>query len=349
MLLRRTFNVISYGPGLRDMRSDSSYAGEVVAVFRNSFYLRDSSGELMCLTSHTIDDGPIIMKVCFPARCDLAVLGVKVGMALRWESGDLLLDNAIRFDMSRSTAWIPPVVDDIASLQEVSHRLRTLVCCLLEDIPDAGMAPLIPYAEDLAYGNPTGLSCNSETARLVFPSVCRLVRGICAGDLREIDDAIEQIVGLGPGLTPSGDDLLGGAILGLNVVLDACARGGEKGSVVIAVWREIVSFAAESIVRHASGTTDISAALLRYAANGVASASIHWLLLKLLHPECAVGLVESALKVASVGHTSGWDSLAGLTLGMHLGLRIVNEEFAGLTGSQPIAVAHERLSELETS
>ncbi len=168
------------------------------------------------------------------------------------------------------------------------------------------------------------------------------------GDRREIDGAIGQLVGLGPGLTPSGDDLLGGAILGLNAVIDAYVSEGEKGQIVNEGWSEIISFAAQSIVRHASDTTDISAALLRHAANGVASASIHRLLLKLLQPDCAVDLVGSALAVANTGHTSGWDSLAGLALGMHVGLRIINEEFTGPTGDQLVAAARGSLSELET-
>ena len=302
----------------------------------------------MCVARQVLDDGPIMLRVRFPAHCDLAALGAKVGMALRLEKGDLLLGNAIRFDMSRSTAWIPPMINSMASAREVSRRLRTLVSQLHEAIPDEGMAPLLPYAEDFAYGNSVGLSCDSETARLAFPSVRRLVQGICEGDWREIDYAVVQIVGLGPGLTPSGDDLLGGAILGLNAVIDAYICEEVNGTFVDSGWPEIISFAAESIVRHASGTTDISAALLRHAANGVASASIHMLLLKLLRPECAVNLMESALAVASAGHTSGWDSLAGLALGMHLGLRIIDEDFTNPTGCQLVAAAHGSLSELKT-
>ncbi|MCH9038880.1 MAG: DUF2877 domain-containing protein, partial [Chloroflexi bacterium] len=105
----------------------------------------------------------------------------------------------------------------------------------------------------------------------------------------------------------------------------------------------------QSIVRHASGTTDISAALLRHAAKGVASAPVHRLLLHLLHPGCTADLVEGALAVADAGHTSGWDTLAGLALGMHLGLRIIDEEYTGLTIAQPVHFGQRRLSELGTS
>ena len=348
MTLRRTYYVISYGPGLRECMSDSSYAGEVVAVFRSSFYVRDSSGGLLCVASHTLEDGPIMLKVRFPTPCDLAALGVKVGMALLWENGGLLLGNSFRFDMSRSTAWVPPVIKTMASPWEVSLRLRTLVRRLLERIPDAGLAPLLPCAEDLAYGSLTGISCNSEAAIHAVSSVRRLVQGICEGDLREIDVAIGRIVGLGPGLTPSGDDVLGGAILGMNAVIDAYVSEGGNEKIVGAGWREIVSFTTQSIVRHASGTTDISAALLRHAAKGVASAPVHRLLLHLLHPGCTADLVEGALAVADAGHTSGWDMLAGLALGMHLGLRIIDEEYTGLAGGRPVRSGQRRLLELET-
>ena len=79
MTKRRIYNVISYGPGLREDRSDSSRAGEVVAVFRSSFYVRDRSGSMMCVANQTLDDGPIMLKVRFPSYCDLTALGVNVG------------------------------------------------------------------------------------------------------------------------------------------------------------------------------------------------------------------------------------------------------------------------------
>ena len=74
MTTRRTYNVISYGPGLGGVGSDSSHAGEVVAVFLSSFYVRDPSGDMMCVSCQTLDDGPIMLRVRFPVRFDLAAL-----------------------------------------------------------------------------------------------------------------------------------------------------------------------------------------------------------------------------------------------------------------------------------
>ena len=79
---------------------------------------------------------------------------------------------------------------------------------------------------------------------------------------------------------------------------------------------------AGSIRRHAANrTTTISAGLLRHAAQGVGSAPVHTLVQLVLGTASTPKATAAALTVAGAGHTSGWDCLAGLFLGMHIGLR----------------------------
>lgn len=97
---------------------------------------------------------------------------------------------------------------------------------------------------------------------------------------------VEQLIGLGPGLTPSGDDYLGGVLIGL--------RWLGRASQTDSLWRWLAP-------RLASRTSAISAAHLEAAAAGEAHEALH---LALENPPLAG-------KLASVGHCSGWDALAG--------------------------------------
>jgi hypothetical protein len=104
----------------------------------------------------------------------------------------------------------------------------------------------------------------------------------------------QTLIGLGPGLTPSGDDYFAGVLLALR----ACARTRMADD----LWRWLEA-------RIAARTSSISAAHLAAAAQGEAHEALH----------CALGCLfgsgadwDQALRALdAVGHCSGWDGLAG--------------------------------------
>jgi hypothetical protein len=104
-----------------------------------------------------------------------------------------------------------------------------------------------------------------------------------------------QLVGLGPGLTPSGDDYLGGVLIGLRWL----GRGAQADS----LWRWLEP-------RLADRTSAISAAHLAAAAAGEAHEALHEVLGELSAWQAA-DLLPSLARLDAVGHTSGWDALAG--------------------------------------
>ena len=110
-----------------------------------------------------------------------------------------------------------------------------------------------------------------------------------------LSDAIDQLIGLGPGLTPSGDDFLGGAMIGLQIV----GRSDLSESLFGIVEEKV-----------ARCSNVISAAHLAAAAEGAGGEWLHAALNGILAGD--VGLLPAALtNVGRMGHTSGWDALAG--------------------------------------
>jgi hypothetical protein len=109
-----------------------------------------------------------------------------------------------------------------------------------------------------------------------------------------LDDDAQSLIGLGPGLTPSGDDYLGGVLIALH-------QFGRKPQAQ-SLWRWL---------RPRLGrTSDISAAHLAAAAAGEGHEALHRCIeaLCLLAPDWAGALAA----LDAVGHCSGWDSLAGV-------------------------------------
>ena len=70
-------------------------------------------------------------------------------------------------------------------------------------------------------------------------------------------------------------------------------------------------------------TTALAATLLSQAAAGAGSEDVHLLLTAIQGRAGSEPDAEAAsLRLAGRGHTSGWDTLAGLLLGVHLLLRL---------------------------
>ena len=109
-----------------------------------------------------------------------------------------------------------------------------------------------------------------------------------------LDDVAEMLIGLGPGLTPSGDDYFGGMLIALRQFgRETQARG---------LWRWL----APRLPR----TSAISGAHLSAAAAGEGHEALHACLAALCTPRAQWASVLDALD--RVGHCSGWDSLAGV-------------------------------------
>lgn len=101
-----------------------------------------------------------------------------------------------------------------------------------------------------------------------------------------VPDTAAALIGLGPGLTPSGDDYLGGMLVALRAV--------SRDTQADALWRWLQP-------RLATATSAISAAHLEAAAAGEAHEIVHEVLLD----------PSRAQELDRIGHCSGWDAYAG--------------------------------------
>jgi hypothetical protein len=107
--------------------------------------------------------------------------------------------------------------------------------------------------------------------------------------------AAKQLAGLGPGLTPAGDDFIIGALYAAWII--------HPGEVASTIAQDIAEAAAPL-------TTSLSAGWLRSAGNGEAGALWHEFFVALINSDEA-RTRSSINKILEVGATSGADALAG--------------------------------------
>ncbi len=117
--------------------------------------------------------------------------------------------------------------------------------------------------------------------------------------------AVEALIGLGSGLTPSGDDLLISYLAGLWCTV----REESKRS-------QFIPSLGEMIIHLSSKTNDISRTYLYHAAQGQVSSRMANLAEAICRGENIERLSEIAEAAMSIGHTSGMDAVTGLLIGL---------------------------------
>lgn len=139
----------------------------------------------------------------------------------------------------------------------------------------------------------------------------------------DIGTAVTRLVGAGPGLTPSGDDVLVG-------LLAALLRGGGSSphSASVASW------VSAAVVNNARRTTDISRHYLRLAARGHFGEPLSELVDAVVVGADAQVVAGRADDVLSVGASSGADAALGVLLGLRAACELQDNQANNLANEK---------------
>ncbi|MFQ5913331.1 MAG: DUF2877 domain-containing protein [Nitrospinota bacterium] len=282
----------------------------VLAVFDRSCYAGLGPDLLFCFGHPEIGRAPLNLLVDLPAGTNFEKLGVQKGGAFGKDGGALRL-GPLRILLAGAKSWTPPrPIIQATDAKAFDGRLKTLANVVKSYENPPGLGSL---ARPALSGRATA-SLPPLAAR-ALPYVRHFSEGLDKGDAALLRKGAKGLVGLGPGLTPAGDDLLGGWLTSLR---SAEGWGFSR--------RELDRAAAEVRALAAGKTSLISEALLRCAVAGASSESIHNLLNLVLgepRPEGAAFLARAVLGLSRRGHSSGWDALAGICWGLRsLSLRL---------------------------
>jgi hypothetical protein len=134
------------------------------------------------------------------------------------------------------------------------------------------------------------------------PALDEIVRASIANDFSRILSISTDLIGLGEGLTPSGDDFIGGLLFSSFVLQEIYPQYQGFSS------SDVASFVLNSRNR----TNLISYILLKDLASGYTFDTLHRFINAILtdqHLEDAQNLGSALIRI---GHSTGWDLLAGV-------------------------------------
>lgn len=228
--------------------------------------------------------GPLNVVTDAPMKTSWQASGLRVGDPVTFGSHHIQFGFRFRFELTLMTQWTPQFSDNKGV---PLHSLKPLRAYYDVQRPSDGLAGHVFDA------TPSAL----PQARWPLEELTSWLEQQL-GEPGTITPCppVSELLGMGPGLTPSGDDFLGAMMITLrwldeHILADALASTiGELA---------------------AAATNPISAQHLVAAAEGYGSAALHDLLKAI--GENSTQHQSLALKnLTNIGHSSGWDALAGV-------------------------------------
>lgn len=285
------YQAVSISSAILPLVCRDGFTAQILAPFPKACNLITSDGEVIVLASRAVGDGPLSIVL---EEADFSAW--QRAWPVRGDGSVLTIAGKEQVKLVGATPWNP--MPDYGALARVGKGLLETTWARL----DAVLAARAPV-ESLAR-----LEASAPPSPSLLPHQRRAHRHIGAlsaayadGDLSGLAAHAAALAGLGPGLTPAGDDWLAGWLIGLRV----------REAVNPHAARLKVGEVAEVVVSAAAGRTHaLSMALLRAAGRGLVNARWQALLAALAghaHP----GLEAAAEGILTYGETSGSDMLAG--------------------------------------
>ncbi len=272
-------------------------AGRVHSVFHRVVNLQRATGGLFTLAARDVDNAPDTAIVDVP---HFDAEGIVAGDAFTSTEDALHIGDGVAITWAAAPAWqarLPRYGVLPVRMADQLHAARSL----LARTGEAGGR----------FDRLDGAAiCAPQIRAALEQRSTSLLDALAQGRDGDACRHAVSMIGLGPGLTPSGDDFLVGLFAVLNIAGSPCCGRLNGG--------------ADVLLHAADATHAISLAALSAAAEGRVRESIATLIESLIHGTPAT-LTEPLRRVLAIGATSGADIVAGIVCGLELNLQVPSQ------------------------
>lgn len=264
----------------------AAFAGVVHSAFRRAVNITClNSGELHTLVTEALDDGPNSLVV---ATKDFLGAGIAPGDRVQAGAGRLAIAGKAVISLREAAAWRVPLPVSRVSEAALRRRLADAETLLHRDGTPGGFI-----------ADASGGEIARVTTSMLHEAADAVMAALGRGDEPEALRQTPRLIGLGPGLTPSGDDFLLGVLaaraLGCGIAGDDFASGVARLA--------------------ATATNPISHAALATAARGEVRDGIARFVIALCEPG-GEALRVALVRVLAIGSSSGTEIAFGVIRGL---------------------------------
>ncbi|HEU5198465.1 MAG TPA: DUF2877 domain-containing protein [Ktedonobacterales bacterium] len=294
--------VLSHSTAIVPMLDLPTTRGSIHSVFPRAANLL-LGGRLLTLHARETPCAPNGLVLALRAN-QKPLAGLQPGMVCLVERGVITIPAAnLRLDPQQSQPWNPrpQLASGVCPPKRVQENLGLLETYLSAHASTDGLAGLACLQPEASPEKARASSRLLTTARLATQN---LLDGIAQQRMSLARQGVSALIGLGPGLTPSGDDVLTGLIAATLVL-------GEALEQPVMFYQRL---SAEALALAYSRTNKISSTWIEYAGRGEVAEHLGRLFEALTQHDRSL-IEQAAQEVLSSGATSGGDLLAGIILG----------------------------------
>jgi hypothetical protein len=278
----------------------ANFDATVHSIFNTAVNLRPGNTDLL-LTLVAASQADLPQGIRCDTPVDFSFAQIDLGKDVYCQAGTLYFKNSIlAVGFERCRRWrcdLSALRTDLAN--PASMEAWKCAWRLVNEYQENLAAGVL--AKALLQSNKNG---QSSISRRVGEAIQALVESTRSDKLDDLS-ALTRLVGLGSGLTPSGDDILVGYLAGLWCsVRDYSER------------RQFIAELGQAIIHLSRRTNDISRTYLYHAAHGQVSSRLASLATALSYPESLAQVTLAAETAMRSGHSSGMDAVTGLLFGL---------------------------------
>lgn len=272
-----TMDVIAASAGLEPSLQAPPWEGQIVAVFHRSLLCMAPDEHLLHLHTGPRLASPFSLRIEDDFAKMLQAISFMQGMPVRKVDLTIALTEDVHLRLHRTTYYQSPrhLLGDIEP-EAIRHARKTL----------------------RLYGRVGGFD-QLPDAQTIGSTVHQALAGRDAAQMLE---ATRHLIGLGPGLTPSGDDFLVGCLRGLWLIRSNAPGAGQT------LDRLRDALLPDLDAR----TTRVGAEFIRYALEGAFAEILDRAALALLAPAHPQVVQTAITRLLAQGETSGTDTMLGL-------------------------------------
>lgn len=305
---------VSIGPSAFKSLNGDIKEGKVHTVFRRVINIVWPDGNLSSISRVDVSNGPANIVTSLPVASDFTPYGLGPG-TLVWLDTDLTTLNigSLSVSLKNATLWESPLAHFRAPLpasQIQANLVKVERWLSLLPSKSFGLAELFPHLEALRSGTYLPPAHTDPVTYLAGQAINSLLPALRIADRTSIKESASSLIGLGPGLTPSGDDYLAGLLLSLAIAAKLLPESFQPAQ------NDLSNTVIELAPRL---TNDLSCQMLLFAARGTGSELMENMVLALF---CATqtknSLIQAAVDLSDVGASSGFDQLLGIMSGASL-------------------------------
>ena len=280
--------------------------GQVLAAFSGAAYLVTEQAGVFWLAS---EDAPmhsrgLRMAGPFPK--------LVAGKNFFIEDQCINIAPHLQVDFGGASTWVVSPIPAEAALEvdQIPVRVKRMFPTGFDLSQATGFGRLIPKILSLAAGQSDDEAEVDPVLALGWLGIYEIAKACLLRDMPGLLQEGNTLVGLGEGLTPSGDDFLGGLLFCVNTIQRLYPGFIHLDSSEQALFVESAR----------QRTHLISFTLLKDLANGQAVEPLHELLRFVVSDQPSES-IRPASCLIQIGHSTGWDLLAGAVTGSLLTFR----------------------------